>query len=201
MYQYLSISNRAGQSIYRSELMLTKNFLHISLKHDPRCLHTNFEQKRTPERGETSILVRFGNFFTFSWKNQPKVGFEWFCRCVQKIITFDSEKLFPSGLKHWMNGDVNFQYRKIVSKKCHGSLFLELDENQSVSTGTFSRYTAAPNPDAKRWVPSYDTIGLGYPHYILIPKESVQTARIYTGDGPKATLGSWPESVYMCVER
>ena len=121
--QYLGISNGAGLSIFRSELMLTKNFLQISFKHDPRSPHTNFEQKRTADRGETSILVRFGNFFTFSWKNQPKVGFEWFCSCVQKIITFDSEKLFPSGLKHWINGNVNFEDKKIGSKKRHGILF------------------------------------------------------------------------------
>ena len=107
------------------------------------------------------------------------MGFWWFGPYVQKSITFDSEKLFPSGLKQWINGNVDFEDKKIGSKKCHGILFLEFAENQSISTCTFSMYTATPNHDAESWAPNDCTVGLSYPHSIRMPKEFVETASIF----------------------
>ena len=98
-----------------------------------------------------------------------------------------------------MNSDVNFEDKKIGSKKCHGILFLEFAENQSVSTCTFAMYNATPNPGAESWVPSDCTAGLGYPHSTLMPKESVQTGRMYTGDGLKGAYSIWQESVYTML--
>ena len=94
-----------------------------------------------------------------------------------------------------MNGDVNFLNRKIASKKYHEILFLELVENQSVSTSMFARFEATPNQSIDSWVRSDCSAGLGNHHSVHITKGSVQTALIRSVDGHKVALGSWLEGV------